>query len=115
MLLTAGRVGDGKKVIVFGKPTGISDVLGILSCYIVLHLLYVAGTALSLKYGEMRGPARTCEFRLKPHLPYALARWFSWLECCPLHQRIVGSIPGQGTYLGCRCHPKLGYVREANN
>ena len=23
----------------------------------------------------------------------ALARWLIWLECCPLHQKVVGLIP----------------------
>ena len=29
-----------------------------------------------------------------------LARWLSWSACCPVYQKVVGSIPGQGTYLG---------------
>ena len=28
----------------------------------------------------------------------SLAGWFSWLEHCPIHQKIVGLIPGQGAY-----------------
>ena len=27
-----------------------------------------------------------------------LARWFSWLEHCSIHQKAVGLIPGQGVY-----------------
>ena len=27
---------------------------------------------------------------------HALARWFSWLECRPVHQKVAGSIPSQG-------------------
>ena len=27
-----------------------------------------------------------------------LAGWFSWLEHCPIHQKVVGLIPGQDTY-----------------
>ena len=34
--------------------------------------------------------------------PVALARWFSWLEHRPIHQKVAGSIPSHGTYLGCR-------------
>ena len=26
--------------------------------------------------------------------------WLSWLERGPMHQQVVGSVPGQGTYLG---------------
>ena len=45
----------------------------------------------------------------------ALTRWLSWLEHCPIRQKVVGSIPSQGTYLGCRFDPQLGYVWEATN
>ena len=38
----------------------------------------------------------------------ALARRFSWLECRPVHQKVVGSIPSQGTYLGCGFEPWWG-------
>ena len=29
--------------------------------------------------------------------PTALAGWISWFEHCPMHQKVAGSIPGQGT------------------
>ena len=29
---------------------------------------------------------------------YALARWLSWLEYHPIHQKVAGSIPGSGMY-----------------
>lgn len=28
-----------------------------------------------------------------------------WLECCPVHQEVVGSTPGHGTYPGCGAMP----------
>ena len=28
--------------------------------------------------------------------------WLGWLEHCSAHQKVVGLIPSQGTYLGCR-------------
>ena len=31
----------------------------------------------------------------------ALAGWLCWLEHRSIHPKVVGSIPGQGTYLGC--------------
>ena len=34
-----------------------------------------------------------------------LASCLSWLERCPTHAKVVGLIPGQGTYLGCRFDP----------
>ena len=44
---------------------------------------------------------------------FALARSLSWLDHCPMHQKVVGLIPGQDTYLGCPCHPRLGHIVEA--
>ena len=34
--------------------------------------------------------------------------WLSWLEHHPINQKVVGLIPGQGTYLGCTFVPQLG-------
>ena len=28
--------------------------------------------------------------------------WLTWLEHCPLNQRVMGSVPSQGTCLGCK-------------
>ena len=44
-----------------------------------------------------------------------LARWFSWLECCPVHQKVAGSISGPGTHLGCGFDPLSGCVQEATD
>ena len=33
--------------------------------------------------------------------------------CHPVHQKVVGLIPGQGTYLGCVFDPHLGCIQEA--
>ena len=40
----------------------------------------------------------------------ALARWLGWLEHHPIHQKVEGLIPSQGTYLGCRFDPLLGHI-----
>ena len=45
----------------------------------------------------------------------ALAGWFSWLEHHPVQQKVMGSIPGQGTYLGSGFDPQVGYVWEATD
>ena len=45
----------------------------------------------------------------------ALARCFTFLENQSIHQKLVGLIPGQGTYLGCRFHPWLRHVQEATD
>lgn len=37
-----------------------------------------------------------------------LARWLSWLGRRPVHQKVVGFIPGLGTYLGFRFNPSQG-------
>ena len=34
--------------------------------------------------------------------------WLTWLECHLVDQRVTGSIPGQGTCLGCGLGPRLG-------
>lgn len=38
----------------------------------------------------------------------ALACVVQLLGCCLLHQRVIGSIPGQGTFLGCRLNSQEG-------
>ena len=38
----------------------------------------------------------------------ALAGVAQWTECQPGNQRVAGSIPSQGTRLGCRPGPQLG-------
>ena len=45
----------------------------------------------------------------------ALAQWLSWLEHCPIHQKVAGSIPSQGTFLGCRSDPWSGHIGEATD
>ena len=42
-----------------------------------------------------------------------LARWLSWLECCPMHPKAVGLIPGQGICLVHRFNPCSGLIQEA--
>ena len=41
--------------------------------------------------------------------------WLSWLEHCPVNQKVVGSIPSQSTCLGCRFSSQSGHVQEATN
>ena len=38
----------------------------------------------------------------------ALARWLSWLKHRLIHQKVMGSIPGQDKYLGFGFDPQLG-------
>ena len=38
----------------------------------------------------------------------ALAGVAQWIECQPVNQRVTGSIPSQGTCLGCRPGPQYG-------
>ena len=45
----------------------------------------------------------------------ALAGLFSWWECRPVYQTVVGSIPCQGTYLSFRFNLWLGHICEATN
>ena len=39
---------------------------------------------------------------------FALAGVAQWIECWPANQRVTGSIPSQGTCLGCRPSHQLG-------
>ena len=53
-------------------------------------------------------------YALKSH-NVSLARELSWLQRCPVHQKVVGLIPCQGTYLGYGFDPRSEHVREATN
>ena len=44
-----------------------------------------------------------------------LPAWLSWLECCPLHQRVGGSIPGRGRCLGCGFNLWTKHILEATD
>ena len=46
-------------------------------------------------------------------LPWPM--WLSWLDCHPVNRKFAGSIPGQGTCLGCGFVPQLGSEREATS
>ena len=41
----------------------------------------------------------------------ALVGVVQWIECQPANQRVSGSIPSQGTCLGCGPGPQLGGMR----
>ena len=41
----------------------------------------------------------------------ALAGVAQWIECRPVNQRVTGSIPSQGTCLGCRHIPSRGRAK----
>ena len=41
--------------------------------------------------------------------------WYSSLEHRPINQKVTGSIPGQGTCLGCGFSPQSGCIQEATD
>ena len=43
----------------------------------------------------------------------ALAGWLRWLEQHPVHQKVGGSNPSQGTDVGCMFCPWPGHIEEA--
>ena len=45
----------------------------------------------------------------------ALAEWLSWLKHHSIQQKVAGSNPGQGPYLGCGFDPQLGHIQEATD
>ena len=51
--------------------------------------------------GWLKGPNK------KLYYP-ALAGVTQWIECQPANRKVTGSIPSQGTCLGCRPGPQLG-------
>ena len=53
------------------------------------------------------------KFFNRKYLFTAMARWFSWLECCPVHQKGSGLILSKGTYLGCGLDPSRGVYRSS--
>ena len=42
-------------------------------------------------------------------------RWLSCLVHCPRHQKVTGSIPSQGSYLGCGFPPWSGHTQETTS
>ena len=40
--------------------------------------------------------------------------WLSWLEYHPIDQKVIDSIPSQGTYSGCWFKPQSVRVQEGN-
>ena len=44
--------------------------------------------------------------------PAALVAWLSWLERHPVHGKVAGLVPGQGTYPGGRFDRGLGRLWE---
>ena len=41
--------------------------------------------------------------------------WLSWLEQCPIDQKVVDLTASQGTYPGFGFDPRLELVREGNH
>ena len=54
-------------------------------------------------------------FPLLIRIPVFLAGVTQWIECCPVNQRVAGSIPSQGTCLGCGPTPPLEGCTGSNN
>ena len=63
-------------------------------------LFYLCNSSINLKciyFPKCGGKRKKCCLK---NYCLALVRLFSWLESFPVHQKVVGSIPGQGMYLG---------------
>ena len=41
-----------------------------------------------------------------------MAVWLIWMDHHPIHQKFAGSVPDQGTCLGCGFHPGWGMHRR---
>nr|KAF6360086.1 hypothetical protein mMyoMyo1_011044 [Myotis myotis] len=51
---------------------------------------------------ESKNKFKSLDFELQESNQLALAGWLTWLEHCPMHQKVEGSIPSQGRCLACR-------------
>lgn len=54
--------------------------------------------------GTKDGALVLCESKYFAFCPSRVG-WLSWLKHRPVHQRVVSSIPGRGTYLVCGFEP----------
>ena len=103
-----------------GCPGGRREQAGsVFDCLRAVHLQTGCGAGGDSGL-EWPTPAKGVSSRkgggyVKIHKGGGLARWPSWPERRPTHQSVVGSIPGQGTCLGCRFDPWSGRVREATD
>ena len=55
-------------------------------------------------------PFMLVDIAFKVYHDQTLARWLTWLEHHPIHQRVEGLIHGQATNIGCGFDPRSGYV-----
>ena len=79
--------------------------LTILICYV----WRVAGCLLQYPFPEFHLGKQYIQ--LGKRKAYALSGVAQWIECWPGNQGVAGSIPGQGTWLGCGPGPLWGHVR----
>lgn len=63
---------------------------------------------------QATGPWEACDFCLENN-PALAGVALSWLKRCHLHPKVVGLIPGQGMYLGCRSDPWMGSLWGPTN
>ena len=54
-------------------------------------------------------PCLGCQIRIHP------SGWLSWLECCPIHWKVAGSISSEGICLGCGFDTQSGHIQEATD
>ena len=81
----------------------------LLCANITIHAFYILYYSILLKLWDVKY-YYYCHFLVKRYR--ALAGWLRWLEHHVVHQKVVGLIPGQGTYLDCGFGPQSGSVQE---
>ena len=59
-------------------------------------------------------PADYSEIQMNKQKPSALAGVAQWIDSQPVNHRVAGSIPSQGTCLGCRPGLQLGWYVRGN-
>ena len=65
-----------------------------------------------MKFQKVKKIHSFCNYNKKNKIRSALARVAQWMECWPANQKVAGSIPSQGTCLGCGPDPQLGACKR---
>ena len=91
------------------SPIKISDIFTSHCCFAEISKYCLHSSLLEITV--VRRPLLDLIVRcVNKEVHAALAGWLSWLEQLPMHQKFVGSIPGQGTYPGYRFDPHLRHI-----
>ena len=79
--------------------------------FVILIVYYATGIKyIRLQYIKNVSPKKEIGWTSLKMCPLSPGQVAQWLQHCPVHQKVAGSIPGQGTCLGYRFDPHLGPI-----